>query len=397
MTDIGGAGFERLGTMLDLTSMGAKTIQVNGATIETWKRTTPRFGTSRPVHLVSPIDDPRWDEYLKRSSGASLFHCAAWLEALRRTYGYEPVVYTTASPNERLENGIVCCRVQSRLTGRRLVSLPFSDHCQPLAEDPEDLPALLNAIEGELCAKGWRYSEMRPLTPIGPNGSGWHTAAVYLHHQIDLQPDLAKLFSNLHRNSVQRKIRRAERERLTYLEGATGSLLDSFYRLMVKTRRRHGLPPQPRKWFQSLMDCFGDALQIRIALKDAKPIAGMLTIRYKDTLVYKYGGSDLSYNKLGGMHLLYWNSIRDAKRWGLHFFDLGRTDAQQLGLVTFKKRWGAVESAISYSRYTNSGDRAHSFESVVPNWKTQTAKFVFAHSPNRLLSILGNLLYRHFG
>src|SRR5207249_11725988 len=64
----------------------------------------------------------------------------------------------------------------------------------------------------------------------------------------------------------------------------------------------------------------------------------------KNTLVYKYGGSDVSYNRLGGMHLLYWNSIQDAKRWGLRFFDLGRTDVQQAGLVIFKKRWGAVES-----------------------------------------------------
>ena len=326
-----------------------------------------------------------------------MFHCTAWLEALRQTYGYEPVVYTTASPGERLENGVVCCRVQSRLTGRRLVSLPFSDHCQPLADDAEDLPALLTALQDELCAKGWRYFEVRPLIPLGLDGSGWHTAAVYLHHQIDLQPDLAQLFSNLHRDSVQRKIRRAEREGLTYLAGATESLLDSFYGLMVKTRRRHGVPPQPKKWFQSLMDCFGDALQIRIALQGTKPIAGMLTIRYKDTLVYKYGGSDVSYNRLGGMHLLYWNSIQDAKRWGLRFFDLGRTDVQQSGLVIFKKRWGAVESAISYSRYTNSAGWAHSFELARPNWKTKTAQFVFSHSPDRLLAILGNLLYRHFG
>jgi len=166
---------------------------------------------------------------------------------------------------------------------------------------------------------------------------------------------------------------------------------------MVKTRRRHGVPPQPKKWFQSLMDCFGDALQIRIALKGTKPIAGMLTIRYKDTLVYKYGGSDVSYNRFGGMHLLYWNSIQDAKRWGLRFFDLGRTDMQQSGLVIFKKRWGAVESAISYSRYTNSAGWAHSFELARPNWKTKTAQFVFSHSPDRLLAVLGNLLYRHFG
>ena len=145
------------------------------------------------------------------------------------------------------------------------------------------------------------------------------------------------------------------------------------------------------------MDCFGRALEIRIAQKDAKPIAGMLTIRYKDTLVYKYGGSDVQYKKMGGMHLLYWNSIQDAKGWGLRFFDLGRTDIDQVGLLTFKRRWGAHESRISYSRYSYLGDWAHSLGSRGPSWETRTAKFILSHTPNKLLEALGNRGYGHFG
>jgi hypothetical protein len=123
----------------------------------------------------------------------------------------------------------------------------------------------------------------------------------------------------------------------------------------------------------------------------------MMTIRHKDTLIYKYGGSDVRYNKMGGMHLLYWNSIQDAKRWGLRTFDLGRTDAHQSGLATFKKRWGATESSLSYSRYSDAGDGFHSFEAAAPNWKMRTAKYVFEHTPNAVLPALGSLLYRHFG
>ena len=37
-------------------------------------------------------------------------------------------------PDEPLENGFLFCRVESWLTGRRLVSLPFSDHCEPLCK-----------------------------------------------------------------------------------------------------------------------------------------------------------------------------------------------------------------------------------------------------------------------
>src|SRR5206468_3003538 len=99
------------------------------------------------VCRIDPLSDPRWPAFLQRHPDASIFHTPGWLEALRRTYGYEPVVYTTCKPGQELINGIPFCRINSWLTGRRLVSLPFSDHCQPLAACPEDLKELLCALQ----------------------------------------------------------------------------------------------------------------------------------------------------------------------------------------------------------------------------------------------------------
>ena len=84
------------------------------------------------VYKIDPLSDPRWPEFLQRHPDAAIFHTPEWIEALRRTYGYEPVVYTTSSPGSDLTNGIPFCRINSWLTGRRLVSLPFSDHCQQM-------------------------------------------------------------------------------------------------------------------------------------------------------------------------------------------------------------------------------------------------------------------------
>src|SRR5262249_31752032 len=158
------------------------------------------------------------------------------------------------------------------------------------------------------------------------------------------EPSLETIFSNLHKASIQRKIRRAQREGLAYEEGAMRSQLDDFYRLLTMTRGRHGLPPQPRQWFENLVDSFGDALKIRIVRQEGRALATMLTIRHKDRMVYKYGGADSGYNRLGGMQLLYWKAIEEAKVSGLRCFDLGRTESHQIGLVTFKRRWGAKES-----------------------------------------------------
>jgi CelD/BcsL family acetyltransferase involved in cellulose biosynthesis len=349
------------------------------------------------AHCIEPLQDRRWEEFVQRHPRASVFHSSAWLEALSRTYGYKPIAYTTSPSGQKLENGMVFCRVESWLTGRRLVSLPFSDHCEPLVDAPADLELITVALEQESWRGQWRYIEMRPLQRFEIVTSLQHATIPYTFHQLDLRPDLETLFRNCHKNSTQRKILRGEREGLRYREGSTEELLDCFYRLLTVTRKRHRRPPQPRKWFANLMDCFGSALKIRVAFKDHRPVAAALTIRHKDTLVYKYGGSDSRFNNLGGMHLLLWRAIQEAKASGLHFFDFGRTEASQEGLITFKKRWGTTQSNLIYSRYGLSDNVVHMFESSALNWKSRVAKYVLAHMQPSVLSLAGRALYRHVG
>src|SRR5271167_440366 len=95
------------------------------------------------VHQIDPLEDPRWEKFLERHPRSSVFHTVAWLDALRRTYGYRPVAITTESPGRDLQAGIVFCSVHSWLTGRRLVSLPFSDHCELLVDDVTNLQSML--------------------------------------------------------------------------------------------------------------------------------------------------------------------------------------------------------------------------------------------------------------
>jgi CelD/BcsL family acetyltransferase involved in cellulose biosynthesis len=358
----------------------------------------PSSQARRTAHRIDPLQDRRWDEFVERHPGASLFHSSAWLAALSGTYGYKPVAYTIAARGQRLEGSIVFCQVESWLTGRRLVSLPFSDHCEPLVNNQQDWDAITIAVEKECRRAQWRYIEMRPRQ------NGWEafpslqlTATPYTLHQLDLGPDVETLFHNCHKNSTQRKILRAEREGLRYREGASQELLDCFYRLHANTRKRHRRPPQPRKWFVNLIRCFGDALKIRVALHGERPVAAVITIRHKDTLVYKYGGSDPGFNHLGGMHLLLWRAIKEAKVEGLRCFDFGRTEAGQHGLITFKRRWGSAQSDLVYSRYSLSDNVSHMFEVAATNWKSKAATYLLAHMQPRILAFVGRAFYRHVG
>jgi CelD/BcsL family acetyltransferase involved in cellulose biosynthesis len=344
------------------------------------------------VYQFNPLADSRWQPFVENHPDGSVFHSAHWLEALCRTYGYEPVVYTTTPPGRNLANGLVFCRVRSWLSGSRLVSLPFSDHCQPLA-GAQDIAELMGWLKASRPSKRWKYIELRPRCPEDTARTPDVTKSEsYSHQVLDLGPSLDTLFRNFHKSCVQRKIHRAEREKLTYEEGRSDELLKKFYDLLLLTRRRHGLPPQPLVWFRNVVECLGDRLLIRIASKDDQPVASIVTIQYKDVLVYKYGCSDSRFNSLGGNSLLFWRAIQDAKKNGLLKYDLGRSETDNSGLVTFKENWGAVSMPLDYYRlparqpfHLNSG------------WPTRVARGVFSVMPDTLLAATGRLLYRHIG
>jgi len=353
-------------------------------------QTNPRMDAG--VHEIDPLTDPRWAAFVSADPAASVFHSAPWLEALHRTYAYQPVAYTTAPPGRPLQDALVLCRIGSWVTGRRLVSLPFSDHCRPLARNPEDLAVLLARAQAEADRTACRYLELRPFTAPPTDAAGLAPSASYCFHNLDLSPGLDTLFRAFHESCVQRKIRRAEREGLAYEEGQSPSLLARFYRLQVLTRRRQGLPPQPFAWFRNLAACLGPALKIRLLSRENAPIAGILTLSHNRTLVYKYGCSDARFHQLGVMPLLFWRAIQDAKAAGLLAFDLGRSDLDNEGLLHFKDRLGAERSGLTYWRSPASPSAP-----AGASWTMRAAKRVFASLPDPCRIAAGNLLYKHLG
>ena len=346
------------------------------------------------VHKLDPLRDRRWQNLVDKHPNGSVFHTTAWLEALRQTYGYQPVVFTTSSPTGELTNGLLFCRVQSWLTSLRMVSLPFSDHCEPLGE-PGDIEFLMRYLQCELDHQNWKYLEIRPLneTLIQPGKpTGFKAFGTYSIHRMDLRLELNDLFQTLDKNSIQRRVRRAERSGLCEKCGRSEELLKDFYHLSVLTRRRHFLPPQPYVWFQNLIRCFGDGLEIRAAYMGGTPVATVLTLRFRDTAYYKYGSSDAKFHYLGSMPFLLWNAVAEAKSSGAKVFDLGRTDPNDAGLMTFKNKWVREPQPLVYWKFPTAPGDAMKLDR-----KMNLVKRVFSRTPNRLLTLAGRLIYPHIG
>lgn len=333
----------------------------------------------------------------------SVYHTPFWLEALRRTYRYTPLALTTCASGGQLRAGIPFCRVKSWVSGSRLVSLPFSDHCQPLLPS-EDLATWLSLVSKHLGQNDYKYIEIRPLETLDAanlrpviakavmsNCGRLLTVEKYNYHKLDLRPDLVNIFDKFHRSCIQRRIERARREHLQYEAGRSEWLLEGFYRLLLLTRRRHGLPPQPKAWFRNLIDCFGENLTIRVLCQDNRAIAGILTLVYKNKVVYKYGCSDVAFHRTGAMPLLFWKTIEEEKGRGAEELDLGRSDINNPGLSTFKEHLGGVRSELFY--FSVGSDPRHG----ICSHGSSAVHAVFTRMPAPLAKVAGRMLYKHIG
>jgi hypothetical protein len=341
---------------------------------------------------LDPLTDPRWPAFVEQHPASSIFHTREWLRVLHFSYGYKPVVFATHGVFA-ISDAVVFCEIKSWLTGSRLVSLPFSDHCQPLA-DRKGLQEILSYLDQRRRASGLKYVELRPAAIEGTDAQGSFSASErFLLQKIDLRQSLDSIYGGLHSSCIRRKIKRAEREDLVYESGQSEAILLKFRELLLLTRRRHKLPPQPATWFQNIVECLGDKVTVHLLSKDGSAVASIMTFAHKQVLTYKYGCSDASFNNLGGTPLLFWKVIQQAHAAGMEDFDLGRSGFEDPGLITFKEHLGARSVELVYLRNPLSKPNSPETFPETRAWARQA----LTQLPDPLFTGLGRLLYRHMG
>ena len=92
--------------------------------------------------IIDPLTTVNYDEMLLSTPGASFFHTSAWARVLVESYRYKPVYFAQIS-NDRISTLVPMMDVRSVLTGKRGVSLPFTDYCEPITPANGDYTELL--------------------------------------------------------------------------------------------------------------------------------------------------------------------------------------------------------------------------------------------------------------
>lgn len=344
--------------------------------------------------IVNPTTLTGWDDMAGLLPGYSFFDTSAWCRVLADSYGYEPC-YFTAWQGDELRAVLPMMAVESIWTGRRGVSLPFSDYCAPLLLDEADYAPLLQAAQEFGPKKGWKFIELRGASSLPSNQKKSNS---YLGHRLELSKNTEALEKGL-RDSTRRNIRKAEKSGVkTEISHSEEGML-AFYRLNCLTRQRHGLPPQPLRFFEKFMQHVINAGlgSIVLARFEDRIIAGAVFVHTDDksgNVLYKYGASDKSHQDLRANNLVMWEGIKWYAEQGSTTLLMGRTDLDHEGLRQFKMGWNAEEYSINYYRYDF---RLAAFTNgcMAPGSSFETR--ILQRTPLPILRALGRVMYRHFG
>jgi CelD/BcsL family acetyltransferase involved in cellulose biosynthesis len=348
------------------------------------------------INIIDPTTEPRWDEFLDNQPNALVFHTSAWARVIMEVYGYIPRYLVMEDTEGKYIAGLPLFLIRSRLTGTRLVCLPFSDYCYPLANDANNLIPLLEKAKEEMTDQGASYLEIR----------GWHSGEppanleftpfrYHLTHCLDLKPGIDVLERNLHTNA-RRSVRKASKENITLRTAETEEDLKRFYKLNVITRKKNRVLPQPYSFFQSLFRHLvpEGMANIMMAEWEGKLITAGFFLTYKDTVLYKYSASDSRYIHKCANHLVIWETIKQACDSGCRLLDFGRCSPENEGLRAFKKRWSADESEYPYYFYPSI--------SGVPTLMGDNLRYKIMNvftmlMPSFASEAIGSILFKHMG
>lgn len=342
------------------------------------------------MQIVNPIDFPNWDSMLLACGDQSFFHSSAWAKTLADSYGFRPRYFADYS-GDGLSFLMPFMEVNSFITGRRGVSLPFSDQCQPFALNCEFIPQAIERVLEFARRAGWEYAEWRDAPFSAEEAAAYERFYV---HEIDLCRDEALIYSSF-RDSNRRSIRKALKAGVSVKPCDSLEAVRLFYGLNCITRKRHGLPPQPYAFFKNL---YQNVIQkglgsVFIASHGGRALAAAIFVFFGSHGIYKYGASDMRYQNLRPNNLLFWEAIRWLKERGITILNLGRTELENQGLLQYKRLWGGTEQLVDYKRYhLRKGKFVQRRQT-----KTHFQNHISACLPIGVLRIIGAISYKHVG
>jgi CelD/BcsL family acetyltransferase involved in cellulose biosynthesis len=345
------------------------------------------------VH-IDPTTSERWAALVKAHDG-SLFHSPPWIAAIASTYDLDLRAAVLLDDSSGVPRAGVAYAMLDDDLGRRIVTLPFTDACDPLTtSDAEwialadvttalDAPWSLRLLDGGPASADSRFRET--------DRARWH--------QLGVCGPAEELWAGT-AGAFRRGVRKARTEGVEVRPLREADDVEAIVSLHQRLRRtKYAMLAQPTSLFATLRDRFAplDGWHPLGAFHRDRLVAMTVYLQWGDTLYYKFNASDPSALGARPNNILLWEGVELARSLGCHTLDLGRSDDDQPGLIRFKTQSGATERELSVRTWTPPGMQpSASVARLRTTLADLTALFVAPTVDERVTRAASDALYRWF-
>lgn len=343
------------------------------------------------VRIVDPASDGEWAA-LVTGHDSDVFHSPQWMHVLQRTYGFETRAVLVDEGGLAVA-GIPFCEIRD-IRGDRVVSLPFSDSCDPLVSNRHEW----NEIAMTLQSLGHPVSVrvLHSSIPLGDPRFAPVSRAKW--HGLELDADVEEIWARIDA-SARRAIRKARREGLEVRPAKSKDELRDFYDLHLRTRKdKYGLLAQPYAFFENIWSEFVDDGhgELMVALQDGAIIGGIFFLEWKGVMHYKFNASNPECAHLRPNDIILWTAIEQGIASGSRRIDFGLSDWDQEGLLRYKRKYAGEEKTIVTLRSEPANGRVVEPEGAGALLSAVTRFLTDERVPIELTEKAGNEFYRYF-
>lgn len=333
------------------------------------------------IRIIKFSEDKReeWDSYVNTNPNGTFFHLSGWKSALEKAFGYKSH-YIYAESDGKICGILPLFLIKNLLSGKALVSLPFSVYGGVYADNEEIAKLLLREAERITKEEDANYLELRNKIA---STNGMPTRDIYATFIKELPKDKKDCLEKM-----PRKSRAACRKGLSFgLEARVGiDLLREFYQIYAVSVRNLGSPVFPFSFLENLAHEFKENTTVLSVTYENKPIASVFTFLYKDTVMPYYAGALPQYFKYQPNNVMYLKLMEYGVENGFRYFDFGRSK-KGTGSYDFKAFFGFEPQTLYYQYYLNKINALPDASSLNP--KVSLAVQVWKRLPVWLTKIIG--------
>ena len=342
--------------------------------------------------IVRPLDtasESAWDRFVDAMPSATFFHRAGWAKVIEAAFGHT-THYSFTERDGAITGVLPLVRVKTLLFGDTLISNPFCVYGGPLAADAESEAALIAHAESLLVRTGASALEFRHLGTVEDAADWIERPDMYVTFRKAIEGDHDRNMKAIPRKQ-RAMVRKGLQNGLTSVVGRDVGLL---HRIYAESVRNLGTPVFSRRYFQVLMDVFGDSADIVTIMDQDVPIASVMNFYFRDEVLPYYGGGAAAARGRAGNDFLYWETMRRAADRGCRMFDFGRSKIGT-GSYAFKHNWGFEPEKLHYRFRLKPGATIPDHNPLNPKYRMFIA--AWKRLPLPVANLIGPFIVRGVG